>query len=206
LPDVSSQFLIARQGLLPLLLLVLAAVLVLHFVGFVESLPLWGLAVLVVAVFRDPDRQILSLPLSVLSPADGRVVAVEQTQDPYLQRPSIRITIEMYPYGVYTTRSPVEGKVLEPPNVPAGDKNPHGVWLQTDEGDDIVLVMNKGRLHNKPHCYVRFGERIGQGRRCGFVHLGGRIDVFLPEDSLPAVTPGSSVRAGADAIATLRHA
>jgi phosphatidylserine decarboxylase len=202
---VSSPLPIARQGLAPLLVLALAALLVLHFIGFRESLPLWGLALLALVMFRDPERQIPSLPLSVLSPADGRVVAVEQTQDPYLQRPSVHISIDMHPYGVFTTRSPVEGKVLEPPKLAAAAGNPHGVWLQTDEGDDIVLVMNRGRLHNKPQCYVRFGERIGQGRRCGFVYFGGRVDVFLPGDSLPAVTPGSIVRAGADAIASLKH-
>jgi phosphatidylserine decarboxylase len=202
---VNGHLPIARQGLAPLLVLIPAALLVLHFVGFRESLLLWGLALLVMVVFRDPERQIPSLPLSVLSPADGRVVAVEQTQDPYLQRPCVHISIEMHPYGVFTTRSPVEGKVLEPPKVPADSSNPHGVWLQTDEGDDIVLVMNRGRLHNKPQCYVRFGDRIGQGKRCGFVHLGGRIDVFLPEDSLPSVAPGSIVRAGADTIASLKH-
>ena len=203
---MNSQLLIARQGLLPLLLLVLAAVLVMHFIGFAMSLFFWLLALLVLMVFRDPERQILSLPLSVLSPADGRIVAVEQTHDPYLQRPSVRISIDMHPYGVFTTRSPVEGKVLEPPNAPADTKNPHGVWLQTDEGDDIVMVMNKGRLHNKPQCYVGIGDRIGQGRRCGFVHLGGRIEVYLPDDSLPAVAPGSTVHAGTDAIASLKHA
>jgi phosphatidylserine decarboxylase len=203
---VSSPIRIARQGLLPLLALALAALLVLQFIGFRESLLVWGLALLVLVIFRDPDRQISSRPLSVLSPADGRVVAVEQTQDPYLQRPSVHISIDMYPYGVFTTRSPVEGKVLEPPKRHADAKNPHGVWLQTDKGDDIVLVMNRGRLHSKPQCYIRFGDRIGQGKRCGFVHLGGRIDVFLPEDSLPAVNPGSTVRAGADAIASLKHA
>jgi len=203
---MGSHVLIARQGLLPLLLLVLAGVLVLHFLGVRESLPFWGLAVLILVIFRDPDREVPSLPMSVLSPADGRVVAVEQTQDPYLQRTSVRISIDMHPYGVFTTRSPVEGKVLQPPKSADDSKHPHGVWLQTDEGDDIVMVMNRGRLQNKPQCYVRIGDRIGQGRRCGFVHLGGRIDVFLPANSLPVVEPGSAVRAGTDAIARLKHA
>ncbi len=202
---MNSHALIARQGLVPLLLLVLAAVLVVHFVGVPESLPVWVLALLVLVIFRDPDREVPSLPMSVLSPADGRVVAVEQTLDPYLDRACVRISIDMHSYGVFTTRSPVEGKVLEPPKLPADTRHPHGVWLQTDEGDDIVLVMNRGRLQSKPQCYVRFGERIGQGRRCGFVHLGGRIDVYLPDTSLAVVHPGQTVRAGADAIARLKH-
>lgn len=203
---MNRNSLIARQGLLPLLLVFTAAVLVLHFVGLVQSLWLWGLAVLVMVLFRDPERSIPSLPLSVLSPADGRVLRVEKVHDPYLNRDSVLVTIDMSPYGAYITRSPVEGKVLEPPKLAGDGRNPHGVWLQTDEGDDIVLVMNKGRLHNNPQCYVRFGDRIGQGKRCGFVHLGGRVDIYLPVNSVPSVASGDTVRAGTDAIARLIHA
>ena len=203
---MNRNSLIARQGLLPLLLVVAAAVLVLHFVGPVESLSLWGLALLVLVLFRDPERGIPSLPLSVLSPADGRVLRVEKTHDPYLNRDSLLVSINMSPYGAYITRSPVEGKVLEPPKLTGAGCNPHGVWLQTDEGDDIVLVMNKGRLHNNPQCYVRFGDRIGQGKRCGFVYWGGRVDIYLPVNSVPSIAVGEPVRAGTDAIARLIHA
>ena len=71
---------------------------------------------------------------------------------------------------------------------------------------DGSLVMNKGRLHNNPQCYVRFGDRIGQGKRCGFVHMGGRVDIYLPVNSVPSVASGDTVRAGTDAIARLIHA
>ncbi len=203
---MNSNSLIARQGLLPFLLALLAAVLALHFGGLLQSLGFWALAVLVLVLFRDPDRTIPSLPMSVLSPADGRVLGVDKVHDPYLGRDSLRVAVDMSPYGVYTTRSPVEGKVLEPPRLADHGGNPHGVLLQTDEGDDIVLVMNKGRLHNNPQCYVRFGDRIGQGKRCGFVHMGGRIEIYLPANSIPAVAVGDPVRAGMDAIARLVHA
>jgi phosphatidylserine decarboxylase len=202
---VHRSTLIARQGLLPLLFALMAAVLVLHFVGLRESLWVWGLALLVLVLFRDPERRITSMPLSVLSPADGRVLQVEKVRDPYLDRASLRISIDMSPFGAYITRSPVEGKVLEPPQ-PSGDgRSPHGVWLQTDEGDDIVLVMNKGRLRNNPQCYIRFGDRIGQGKRCGFVHMGGQVDIYLPDTSVPTIAAGAPVMAGADAIARLVH-
>jgi len=206
---VNRTPLISPQGLAPLLAATLAAVLVLHFIGLRESLAFWAIGLLVLVLFRDPERDIPSIPLSVLSPADGRVVGVENTTDPYLHRPSVKVTIDMYPYGVYTTRSPIGGKVMEPPNTPnnhADKKRPHGVWLQTDEGDDIVLVMNRGRLNNKPRCYVRIGDRIGQGKRCGFVHLGGVVDLYLPDNSLPQVAAGAAVHAGSDVIARLVHA
>jgi len=202
---MSRYPLIAREGLAPLLATTMVAVLVQHFVGLSASLVFWALALLVLLVFRDPEREIPSIPMAVLSPADGRVTSISATHDPYLKRRSFRVTVQMNPYGVFTTRSPVEGKVLEPPNLPDGANKPHGVWLQTDEGDDVVMVMNKGRLNNEPRCYIRYGERIGQGMRCGFVHLGGQVDIYLPEASRAVVSAGDWVRGGADVIANLIH-
>ena len=194
---------IAREGLVPLLVVILVAVLVMHFMGALQSLVFWVCGLLLLVVFRDPDREIPSQPLAVVSPADGKVITVSNEYDPYLLRQSIRVTVQMHLYGIFTTRSPVEGKVLEPPNYPESGNKPHGVWLQTDEGDDIVMVMMRGRLNTEPHCYIRFGERTGQGKRCGFVHLGGCVDVYLPENSRLVVAEGSVVHSGSDPLAFL---
>jgi phosphatidylserine decarboxylase len=198
---------IAREGVAPLLAAILVAVMVMRFMGVLPSLFFWVLAVLLLVLFRDPERDIPSRPMAVLSPADGKVVAIRtEEHDPYLLRQSTRVTVQMSPYGVFTTRSPIEGKVLEPPNYPGDGRKPHGVWLQTDEGDDIVMVMTRGRLNTEPRCYIRFGERTGQGKRCGFVHLGGRVDIYLPENSRLVVAEGDAVHGGSDTIATLVHA
>jgi phosphatidylserine decarboxylase len=197
---------IAREGVLPLLASVLAAVLVLHFVGFYQSLVLWAICLLLLVVFRDPVREVPSVPQAVVCPADGRITSIGMAHDPYLNRPSIKVTIQMNHYGTYTTRSPVEGKVLEPPGSPADPGAPHGVWLQTNEGDDVVLVMNRGPLNNAPKCYVRFGERVGQGQRCGFIHLGAQIDLYLPESCRTDVSPGDWVKSGSDIIGKFIHA
>jgi len=197
---------IAREGLTPLLAVILVAVTVLHFAGLQVSLPFWALALLVLLMFRDPDRDIPSIPTALVSPADGKITSITKTHDPYLDRPCVQMVVQMHPFGVFTTRSPTEGKVLEPPNLPDNVDTPHGVWLKTDEGDDVVMVMNKGRMNNSPRCYIRFGERVGQGQRCGFVHLGGNIDIYLPEHSRTTVAPGDVVRSGSDVIAKLVHA
>lgn len=197
---------IAREGMAPLMVVVLAGVLVLHFIGWPQSLLFWALALLVLVLFRDPDRDIPSQPLAIVSPADGKITSISTVHDPYLLRESIRVTIKMPHYGVFTTRSPIEGKVLEPPNFPEDNNIPHGVWLQSDEGDDVVMVMTRGPLNNEPRCYIRIGDRIGQGKRCGFVHLGGRVEIYLPESSRLVVTEGDSVKSGSDIIAKLVHA
>lgn len=196
---------LAPEGRFPLLLIVLVAGAAHYYFGWVSALPFWVACAAIFFVYRDPVRVIPSIPLAVVSPVDGIVTDVSVLTDPYLDRPSIRIQINMNLYGIFTSRSPVEGKVLEPPNLPDDGVAPHGLWLQTDEGDDVVMVMGQGRLHIAPRCDIRFGERIGQGQRCGFIHLGGRIELFIPATSRVAVSRGDRVFSGSAVIASLVH-
>ncbi len=195
----------SRVGWLPFLVSAGLGVALGQGLGWAWSLPFWLVCGVIVYVFRDPDREIPSSPLAVVSPADGQVVAIERVQDPYLDREAIRLDIQMSHAGVYSTRSPVEGKVLEPRNAVDGVQRPHGVWLKTDEDDDLVIAMHRGPLNNVPRCYVRIGERVGQGQRCGHIQMGGRVEVYLPPNSRVQVNDGSQVKAGSDVIATLVH-
>jgi phosphatidylserine decarboxylase len=145
-----------------------------------------------------------STPQAIVSPVDGVVRSIETVADPYLDREAQHVAIRMSPYGVFSTRAPAEGKMLEPRRG-AGPDGRQGVWLRTDEGDDVVIVMNRGPLHNAPRCYVGFGERVGQGQRCGFITLGSDIEMYLPANCRLKVRPGDHVRAGADIIGLLVH-
>ena len=194
----------SRAGWPPFVVGAALAMLVVHFFGWAWSLPVWLVCAAIVYLYRDPNREIPSSPLAVVSPADGVVTSVEEVSDPYLDREAVRLDIQMSHAGVYSTRSPVEGKILEPKD--AGDGvQPHGVWLKTDEDDDLVVVMHRGPLHNLPRCFVRIGERVGQGQRCGYIQMGGRVEVYLPRHSRVQVSSGSHVKAGSDVIATLVH-
>lgn len=195
--------LIAREGWPSMLLVGAVAATVGFELGWLWSLPLWTLVAGLAFLFRDPARRVPASPLAVVSPVDGRVSAIETVKDPYLDRDAQRISIRMHSYGVFSTRAPVEGKILEPRNSEPG--RPRGVWLRTDGGDDLVVVMNRGPLRNAPRCYVRFGERVGQGQRCGFVTLGSDLEIYLPVGSRVKIHAGDQVRAGTDVIAQLAH-
>ena len=140
----------SRAGWIPFLVCALAGGFVAHMLGWIWSLPFWLVCIVIVYLYRDPNRDIPSSPLAVVSPADGLVASVEDVFDPYLERQSILLIIQMSTVGVYSTRSPVEGKILEPKNAGDGSSRPHGVWLKTDEGDDLVVVMHRGPLNNLP--------------------------------------------------------
>jgi len=79
-------------------------------------------------------------------------------------------------------------------------------WIQSDEKDDLVLVIEVNSRMPRPKCYVQSGERIGQGQRCGFIRFGSRVDVLIPVTSRISVSVGDDVLAGSDIIATLVHA
>jgi phosphatidylserine decarboxylase len=197
----------SRPGWIPFVVSAGLAATVWNNLGFFWSLPLWLFCVALIFLFRDPVREIPAIPLAVVSPADGLISKVDTVPDPYLGRVSRRIVIDMFPIGVFSTRSPIEGKVMDTKNcsITDGKQYPHGVWLQTDEKDDVIMVMDKGRLNSKPRCYIRIGEKVGQGQRCGFIRLGGKVEVYLPIASRIGVEQGAKVLAGSDVIATLVH-
>lgn len=198
-------------------LLVLTAVIVgaaLHYyVHPLAATPLWVGAAALLYLFRDPERLIPCKPNAALSPVDGKVLAVEPCQDPYIDRDAICVRMRMHRLGAYTIRSPIEGRIqqrwfagINGEAVEGGNKERRrfaSTWIQSNIGNDIIIAMSKGSLWEAPRCFVSSGERVGQGRRCGYFRFGSEVDVFLPTDSQVQVQPGDDLMAGQDVLAVL---
>ena len=75
------------------------------------SLPFWVIFVFCVQFFRDPARVVAGGPKSVLAPADGRIVVVEETQDPYLNRRALKVSVFMNVFNVHSNRAPLRSTV-----------------------------------------------------------------------------------------------
>ena len=99
---------------------------------------------------------------------DGRVTAVDLVDRGVVQGEEQRIFISIDALGTYTARCPVEG-VIKDLNTLAADRvvdyRTNALWVQTDEGDDVILQFHGYRLGFAPSAFVRYGERIGQGQR-----------------------------------------
>lgn len=164
------------------------------------------LLVFMYLLFRDPLRTGPSVALGVISPADGEVVSVEQTNRCVVQGEAHLVRIRVDALGTYTARSPVEGKVMNlhsraegiGPECPA-----NALWVQTDEGDSVVLQFSGYRFGIAPRSFIRFGERIGQGHRCAYMRLTKFADVYMPINGKVVVEPGQRVVAGTDLIGTV---
>jgi phosphatidylserine decarboxylase len=157
-------------------------------------------------IFRDPRRQIPAIPLGVVSPVDGRITAIDLVDRGVLQGEAHRIFISIDVLGTYTARCPVEG-VIKDLNTLAADKvvdyRTNALWVQTDEGEDVVLQFHGYRLGLAPVAFVRYGERIGQGQRCAYLRLTRVAEVHLPINAKVRVEPGQRVTAGLDVIGKL---
>lgn len=154
------------------------------------------LFVLLYMLFRDPLRSVPSIALGVISPVDGEVIEVGETDAGETGAPALFIKIRVNALGTYTARAPVEGSIKDP-----GKK---ALWLQTDEGEDVVLKFSGYRLGLAPWSFAQFGERLGQGQRCAYLRLTRIAEVQLPVDGKVLVQAGQTVVAGTDVIGNVR--
>ena len=205
---------IAREGWPFLAGSVIVAVLLSVFGGLILSTLAWIIALFVLQFFRDPAREIPQDAGAVLSPADGRIVAVERVNDPYVQREAIKVSVFMNVFNVHSNRSPVDGTVQQVWYFPgkfvnadldkaSTENERNAVWLKTANGTDITSVQVAGLIARRILCYVKAGDVLARGQRYGFIRFGSRVDVYLPLDANVKVSIGDRVSATTTILAVL---
>jgi phosphatidylserine decarboxylase len=178
------------------------------------AVPLWAATLFILQFFRDPAREIPSDPQAVLSPADGRVVAVEKTRDPYLERDALKVSVFMNVFNVHSNRSPVDGTVRQrwyhagsfvnaALDKASLENERNALWLRTRSGEDVVCVQIAGLVARRILCYVGEGAELERGQRYGFIRFGSRLDVYLPLDAEVKAALGDKVHAAESILARL---
>ena len=214
-PAVYSPVL-AREGWTHIAVAVAVAAGVHYFAGALWSIPLWLLVVFVVQFFRDPARTIPTDAHALVCPADGRVIGVDEVQDPYLKRPARRVSIFMNVFNVHANRSPVAGTIQQRWYSPgkffnaaldkaASENERNALWVKSDDGADVVFVQVAGLIARRIFCYVDKGDRLTRGQRYGFIRFGSRVDIYLPADCKLQVSLGDKVSGGRDILGYFAH-
>ena len=179
-----------------------------HFVGpLAAALPM-ALAAYVYLIFRDPPRPVPAVPLGVVSPVDGVVETIELTDQGVLGGEAQKISVRVDSLGTYTARCPIEGKIMDletDAEVKRKAAAAGGLWVRTDEGDDVVLQFRGHRFGLAPRAFLGYGERVGQGQRCAYLRLTRTAEVQLPLRARVQVSVGQRVAAGSDVLAKLKH-
>ena len=204
---------IAKEGW-PYLALLGAVTLFVHYLGGIAwSWPLWIIFFFVLQVFRDPQRIAALGRDLVLSPADGRIVVVEKTNDPYADREALKISVFMNVFNVHSNRSAINGLVKEIQYFPgkfvnadldkASTENERNAVVIDANGQIVTLVQVAGLIARRILCYIHVGDRLKAGERYGFIRFGSRVDVYLPLTAEPLVSVGDKVFATNTALARL---
>lgn len=182
--------------------------------GWVWALPIWIALLFVVQFFRDPPRAVAGDERSVVAPADGRIVAVTSAQDPYLNRPSLKVSVFMNVFNVHSNRSPVDGEVRQvwyhagsflnaALDKASAENERNALWMRTRQGEDVTCVQIAGLIARRILCYVKDGATLTRGERFGFIRFGSRVDVYLPVTARVKVELGQKVYASSTLLAEL---
>ncbi len=204
---------LAREGW-PFIAISIIAALILSKLWLPLGILGWIAVVFVVQFFRDPARPVPSQANAVLSPADGRIVVVEEADDPWLNRRALKISVFMNVFNVHSNRSPLDAEVIgrwyhagqfvNAALAKASVENErNALHLRTGDGQDVTCVQIAGLVARRILCYVDQGAKLFRGQRYGFIRFGSRVDLYLPLSTRPLVSVGDKVKATTTILAEL---
>ena len=168
--------------------------------------------------FRDPERVTPMVEGLVISPADGRVSAIESViPPPELDLPReamTRISIFMNVFDVHVNRSPIAARITKLTYVPglfvnaeldkaSEDNERQALTLLTSSGVQIGVVQIAGLIARRIVKFVDEGANLQAGQRFGLIRFGSRVDVYLPKGVAALACVGQRAVAGETVLADL---
>jgi len=169
----------------------------------------------IVSFFRIPKRVYTASESEVVSPADGKVVAIEEiVDDEYFHDKRIQVSIFMSPANVHVNRNPIsgivkysqyhKGKYLVAWHPKSSLENErYSAVIQNARGTVLVKQI-AGALAKRICNYLTVGEEVKQSEELGFIKFGSRVDVLLPLNATINVKLNQNVLGGITVIAVLQ--
>jgi phosphatidylserine decarboxylase len=166
--------------------------------------------------FRNPKRNTPLDEQSIIAPADGKIVVIEETMESeYLNEKRIQISIFMSPFNVHVNRNAVSGVITyfkyhtgkflvawHPKS--STDNERTTVVYKTSSGLEILIRQIAGAVARRICWYIEEGDEVKQGEEFGFIKFGSRVDLFLPLDSEILVSLNQTTTGGETVLAKLK--
>jgi phosphatidylserine decarboxylase len=187
----------------------------LHIIAFISLVvPSLALLAFVVMFFRSPKRDVNPADYEgyLLSPADGRVIKIENTMEKeYFKKEMLKISIFMSVTNVHLNRIPVSGKIVYHPGkkmVAFHPKSSHlnernTVVIEDKNGEQFLLRQIAGTIARRIRYYVKEGDVVTMGQELGFIKFGSRVDIFLPVGTELLIKKNQAVKANITLIAKI---
>ena len=164
------------------------------------------LYLLMVNFFRFPNRHIIVKDNTILAPADGKIVVVEETFEPeYLKKQCIQVSIFMNIFNVHINWFPVNGIIkffkYHPGRYMAAYL-PKSSTENESNGQEIVMRQIAGAMAKRIVSYAPVGGVARQDEHAGFIKFGSRVDLYLPLGTKIDVKLGQKVTGSQTLIGT----
>lgn len=168
----------------------------------------------IVSFFRIPSRTFTYDENAVVSPADGKVVVIEEVFDTeYFNDKRLQVSVFMSPANVHVNRYPFSGKVLyskyhkgkylvawDPKSSTENER--HSIVLENPKAKVLVKQI-AGALAKRIMNYAVVDADAKQNEELGFIKFGSRVDLLLPIGTKVNVKIGDNVKNGVSVLATL---
>lgn len=150
------------------------------------------LTLTIVQFFRHPTRVFTSGENLIISPADGKIVVIEETtENEYFKDKRLQVSVFMSPINVHVNRYPIAGIVSffkyhpgkflaawEPKS--STDNERTTIVVKHNNGKEILFRQIAGALARRIVWYCKEGDKAEQCGEMGFIKFGSRVDLFLP--------------------------
>lgn len=197
-------------------LLILGAIQLLNYFLFQYTEWLWlflllslgvvVMAVLIIQFFRVPKREIVANENTILCPADGKVVVIEEVEETeYFKDKRIQVSIFMSPLNVHVNFNPISGIVKYVKYHPglflvawhpksSTDNERTTMVVEHDSGKEVLYRQIAGAVARRICYYISEGDQVKVGNEYGFIKFGSRIDLLLPLDTQLNINIGDKVK------------
>ena len=181
----------------------------------------WGVCTIlylfVLNFFRFPRRPVTVNDNTILAPADGKIVVIEEVFEPeYLKKQCIQVSIFMNIFNVHINWFPVNGTITYfkyhkgrymaaylPKSSSENERTT--IAIQTVGNEEIVMRQIAGAMAKRIVSYAPVGGKAHQEEHAGFIKFGSRVDLFLPLGTFVGVEYGQKVTGSQTLIGTLTH-
>ncbi len=155
--------------------------------------------------FRDPERKVPAGEGLVISPADGKVLDVVNTEEERVG-PCTKVSIFMSVFNVHVNRSPVSGTVVGKQYKP-GTFHMANLGKKTEANERMILYIENqdgvfrvdqvaGLVARRISCMPVVGDTVEAGQRIGLIRFGSLLECYMPLGFTAAVSRGQTVFAG----------
>ena len=160
--------------------------------------------------FRDPERVSIEDENYLVSPADGLVLKVEDSDGPKelnLENKKFKkISIFMNVFDCHVNRTPCSGKVTEILYKPgkffnasldkASEDNERNYYkISNSSGEDVIVVQIAGLIARRIVSETSENKELKQGEKIGMIRFGSRVDIYF-ENYNPLVKVNQKTIAG----------